>query len=247
MFRGRETRQHITLALALAALALAGCIFSPSTKDKTKKIEPYPPIVDSKSLIENLRLAYQKRDYDKFATLFSNGTAGQPAYLFLLSEPTQTGETSWGYTEEMRIHRRMFQPERPLPGETPVPSNLWLRSVQISLTPQSDFIESLDLYRSPSNPDGIDPDRWVAREATYWTFVFFQLAGDTDYQVNGLASYVVIEDKTKTNADPGKWLLYRWEELAYGASQAPGLAGSDAAAPLGVQAKSWGGVKLLYK
>ncbi len=219
MFRGRETRQHITLALALAALALAGCIFSPSTKDKKQKIEPYPNIVDSKSLIENLRLAYQKRDYDKFATLFSNPTAGQPAYLFALSEPTQTGETSWGYTEEMRIHRRMFQPERPLPGETPVPSPLWLQSVQISLTPQRDFNERTDLYRSPSNPNGIDPAQWIATEAPYGTFVFFQLAGDTDYQVTGRASYTVIEDKTKSNGDPGKWLIYIWEDLGNGPSK----------------------------
>jgi hypothetical protein len=93
-----------------------------------------------------------------------------------------------------------------------LPEN-WLVSVDISLTLQTDFVERTDIYRSPSNPDGIDGARWTATEATYGTYVLFQLAGITDYQVDGRANFVVIEDKTKTNADPGKWLIYRWEDL----------------------------------
>jgi hypothetical protein len=218
MFRARETRHRISLTLALAALALAGCIFSPQTKPGEQGGGgTYPLIVDQKSLIKNLEVAYRKRDYEKFQTLLSNPTltapATQPTYQFQLSDPAPTGETSWGYTEETRIHRRMFKPQDPLPGETPVPADLWLQSVDITLTPQGEFTERADLYQSPSNPQGLDPAHWTATEATYGTYVFFQLAGSTDYQVNGRANYVVIEDKTKANGDPGKWLIYRWEDL----------------------------------
>jgi hypothetical protein len=222
MFRARETRQLVSLTLALATLAFAGCIFSPKKIDKPPVIKQYVPIVDEKTLVSNLEAAYQRRDYNKFKTLFSNPTTpipAEPTYQFLLSEP-QNNETAWGYPEEMRIHRRMFRPEDPQPGETPVAPELWLQSVDITLTQQTDFVERTDLYKSPSNPSGLDPVQWSATEGTYVTYVFFQLAGNTDYQVNGHANFVVIQDKTKTNADPGKWLLYRWEDLLHKPSAA---------------------------
>ena len=222
MFRARETRQLVSLTLALAALALAGCIFSPAHVDNKIKIKPYVPIVDEKTLISNLEAAYQRRDYDKFKTLFSNPLTpipAQPQYQFILSDPTAL-ETSWGYAEEMRIHRRMFRPQDPLPGKTPVEPALWLQSVDIHLTLQTEFVERADLYRSPSNPEGLDSDRWRASEGVYETSVFFQLLGDTDYIVNGHANYVVIEDKSKSTGDDGKWLIYRWEDLLHKPSAA---------------------------
>ena len=208
--------RHGPLRLLLAVLGVVslGC-----AKRKVA-IEPQPgPMVFSSAaaLIKGLEAAYHERQLDKFQVLFTNPTlsaaATQPAYRFLLSDPPTGEDVSWGYAEEMRIQRRMFRPQYLQPGETPVPPEHWLQSVDITLTPTREFVERPDLYRSDSNPGGLDPGKWSATEAIYTTYVFFQLAGDTDYRVDGRANFVVIEDKTKTNGDPGKWLIYRWEDL----------------------------------
>ena len=226
--------------LPVLGFALLGC-----GKEKPTEVIP-PPIVftSATALITGLEDAYHRLDYDKFKTLFSNPEApipAQPAYRFILSEPTPT-EDSWGYREEMRIHRRMFRPKDPLPGETPVDPGLWLQSVDIRLTLQTGFVERTDLYSSPTNPTGLDSLRWSATEGVYETSVFFGLAGDTDYVVNGHANFVVIEDKTKTNDDIGKWLIYRWEDLARKPSAAE-LSTRAVAAVAGVEPRGWGGVK----
>jgi hypothetical protein len=226
------------------ALGLVGCREKSVSCDCLCPPVTYPAITSEQALIKNLEAAYRKRDYEKFTTLFSNATLGQPAYLFLLSEATPSGETSWGYAEEMRIHRRMFEPQNVLPGENPVPPENWLQSIDISLTLQSDFVERADLYQSPSNPQGLDPARWRATEATYATYVFFQLAGATDYQVDGRANFVVIQDKTRANGDAWRWLIYRWEDLAGGAPRPGGLTPAVSA---GVEESSWSSVKSLFR
>ena len=246
-----STRRLATGCLWFAlglVLTLAGCKDRRIIRcDTCPRLIVYPAITSEATLIANFEAAYQRRDYDKLKALFSNPTQpipAQPAYRFFLSEPTPT-HPSWGYTEEMRIHRRMFKPQDPLPGETPVDPDLWLQSVDIRLTLQTDFVERADLYRSPSNPDGLDSARWRATEGVYATSVFFQLAGNTDFMVNGHANFVVIEDKTKTNDDPGKWLIYRWEDLAHKPSGAEPPAPAPAAAAA-VETLTWGHVKQLY-
>jgi hypothetical protein len=57
--------------------------------------------------------------------------------------------------------------------------------------------------------------------------------GDTDFRLDGEASFVVIEDRTLRPCDPGKFRLYIWEDL-----QAP----AGVAAPT-----SWSAVKSLYR
>jgi hypothetical protein len=227
------------LLLAVLGLVLIGC-----DKRTPVQVKPPPQGFDSATaLIRGLEVAYRQRNYEKFTNLFTNPTVGQPVYLFLLSDPAPTGETSWGFTEEMRIERRMFIPQNPLPGETGVPYDLWLQSVDITLTPQGDFVDRPDLYLSSNNPNGLDPARWTATEATYGTYVFFQLAGSTDYQVNGRANFVVIEDKTKSNGDVGKWLIYRWEDLG---TAIVARGGTDAG-PDAVSQSNWGALKQLYR
>lgn len=218
---------RLGLLLAVLGLAPLGC-------NKRQTITPPPPPIlftSEAALIKGLEAAYQRRDYEKFKLLFSNPTQpipAQPSYEFFLSEPTPT-ENSWGYPEEMRIHRRMFRPQDTLPGDNPVPTDLWLQSVDITLTKQAEFVEREDLYSSPSNPNGLDAGRWRATEAVYATEVFFRLAGSTDYLVNGHANFVVIQDLTKTNDDQGKWLIYRWEDLAHKPSAAKPLATTSGA------------------
>jgi len=205
----RLLRQATTL-LGLLGLLAVGCIFSPNKDEGGGGNNTSCKTATNQSeLIVQLRDAYQRRDYDCFANLFSTEDDGAP-YTFWLNEPL--GE-SWGLTEELRIHRRMFKPEDPLPGETPVAPDLWLASITIQLEPQTEWTERPDLYVSEANPTGLDPARWVVTEAQFNAYVFFETQGETDYQVNGRANFVVVEDLTKTSGTDRKFLVYRWEDL----------------------------------
>ena len=211
MSRVREHSRHTAWLQALALLLLSGCIFSP--EQKTVEPPKAPTIKKSEDVISSLSFAYRFENYNLFSSLLANDPARNAEYLFLLSDPTEQGETQWGYVEEVRIHRRMFKPEDTLPGETPVPPELWLSSVSINLTQLSPFQERTDLYTT--NGGKLDPAVWIARDSRYGTNVFFETQGDQspDFQVTGEANFVVIEDKTKQVGDPGKFLLYTWEDL----------------------------------
>ena len=209
MSRVRGHLRHTALLLALATCLWTGCIFSP----ETGVIPPEPPpVIDSpEALVDALSRAYQNRDIQLFASLLANDPDRNAEYLFLLSAPTEFGETQWGYEEEVRIHQRMFRPESPPPGDPPVASELWLQGLTITLTKQEPFGERSDLYTT--NGGSLDPSIWRAKDARYTTYVFFDLAG-TDYKVEGEANFIVLEDLTKQVGDTGKFLLYIWEDIA---------------------------------
>jgi hypothetical protein len=210
MSRGRTIIRTFVLAFATASLVLASCIFSPPPDDKGGK-EPIPPATSSEQLIEYLSDAYQNRDFALFSSIISQDPTAP--YLFKLNEANDDGETEWDATTELRIHKRMFEPQSIDPGDTQLPPDLWLTSVNIQLPQQTDFLERTDLYRTTPDGPGLDPARWTAREAIYETHLLFELVGNTDYRVDGEASFVVIEDKAKQVGDAGKFLLYIWEDL----------------------------------
>jgi hypothetical protein len=191
------------------------------------------PATSAAELILQLRDAYYCRDYPCFANLFSTA-ADSAEFRFFPNEPPGT---SWDLTEILRIHRRMFRPEDPLPGETPVPEDLWLVAIDIILQPQAAWAERPDLYRSETNPGGLDPRRWVATEALHNAYVFFKMSGDTDYQVNCRCNFVVLEDLRRQPGQERKFLFYRWEDL-----------GSITAATLtAVSQATWTQIMRLYK
>lgn len=211
MSRVRELTKLTAPLLALALSLSSGCIFSPPTGE----VPPPPDIVieSPAKLIEALTRSYQTRDDRLFASLLANDPDNNAEYLFYLSEPSN-GETQWGYQEEARIHQRMFHPESPLPGDTPVIAENWLQSLSINLTPNEIFSERPDLYSQNGGADGkLDPALWRATDASYGTNLFFDLAGDTDYSVEGTAQFVVIENLTKDVGDAGKFLILIWEDV----------------------------------
>jgi len=215
MTRGRDSRRHLSLVLALTTLLLGACIFSPPKPIKPPEpLRPYPVLASEDSLIETLSLVYQRKDYDKLQELLAND--GDAKYQFFFYGPGGTVE-QWDLTTELRIHQRMFQPESPPPGTEPVPTELWLVSVSIKLTPQTSWTERTDLYRDPGNPSstGLDPTKWKVTEATYRASVFFQMLGETSYIVDdqqSLQSFLVVNDLAKT-AGPGKFMFFRWQDL----------------------------------
>lgn len=212
MSRGSTLIRSLALILFLASVPLTSCVFDPppGKEDPIPDVEATTP----EELIDNLATAYQTRSYARFQKLISQDPTAP--YTFRLNAP-RDGEEEWDANVELRIHKRMFEPQNIDPGDTPLDPGLWLHGVTIRLTLQSDFQDRPDLYRTTPEGQGLDPDRWIAREAIYETHLLFELVGTTDYQVDGTASFVVIEDKLKASGDVGKFLIYIWEDL-----QAPG-------------------------
>lgn len=206
MSRARVTRK-LTIALFAAATLLGGCIFSPAPAPPTPPPPPRP--IDSpEALVEALSNAYQTRRFDRIEGLFHDD------YQFVLhpnpDDPSQP--INWGRTEELRIHKRMFEPQNIAPSDPPLDPNLWLVSVTINLSGTT-FEERTEFYSSATNPEGLEPTTWKALGADYDTSVLFETQGETDYLVTGRAWFVVVQDLTKTPGETGSFLLYRWQDL----------------------------------
>jgi hypothetical protein len=216
MFRGREILKTTALTTLTLVLLLTGCIFSPSKEDV--RIDPPAPekICKPDDLIKTLEFAYRERLIEKFAPLLANDPEHKAEYIFRLADDP-TGQLSWGYTEEVRIHRRMFDPANPQPGEPEVPTEYWLTAIDISLSQVTPWTERNDLYFDPDNPDlnpnGLDKNKWKALDSRFSTHVFFDTQTDNDFLVEGEAIFVVIEDLEKTDCAPGQFLLLEWKDI----------------------------------
>ena len=212
------------------------CLLATGCEEPLTQPPPEPAIDSAEAVVAALVRAYQQRDPDLLGSILANDADNNAAYLFLLSEPTETGETQWKYAEEARIHKRMFHPEKPPPGDRPVPAEVWLQSLSIALTQNESFSERPDLYTQNGGADGkLDPALWRATDATYAADLFFDLAGDTDYLVECIANFVVIENLQKNEGNTGKFLLFIWEDI-------------DASKPLpSLGAASLGLIKQLYR
>lgn len=225
-------RRALSLALAVSlvsALLMLGCGDDPVTPP----VKPPTPPTSPSALISTFSTVYQTRNYDRFSNLFSTAE-DSAAYLFFLDAGGPP--PYWDLTEELRIHRRMFMPEWPLPGETAVDPNLWLASIDIHLELQTEWSERVDLYRSGTNPNGLDPAHYKVTDAQYHTYVLFTTQGPTSYQVNGRANFVVVENLRKAVGEDRKFLIYRWEDL-----------GALTQAKLNMAPASWGHFKRLYR
>lgn len=213
----REQSVSTTLRAALIATLvsafLTGCIFSP---DKKVVVTQDVPTVIGKSedLIQVLAEAYRTRDITLFASLLANDPDNNAEYLFLLDPAAGSLDDQWGYDLETRIHQRMFEPQNTPAGQSPVPAEYWLTSINITLTRSTQFTERTDLYYdATTNPTGLVRDKWKAEDAIYATDVLFDTQGQLDFQVTGRANFVVIEDLTKSIGDAGKFLILQWNDL----------------------------------
>jgi predicted transcriptional regulator len=198
------------------------------------------PIDSPEAVVRALSRSYEHMDPGLFNSILAHDVGSNARYLFYLSEPTDRGETQWGYDEEVRIQRRMFRPQVHVTGEPPVPLERWLSSITIHLTRLEEFAERSDLYSANHDMDGkLDPDLWKAVDARYGTDVFFDTQSDVDFQVTGEANFVVIEDKAKPAGRSGKFLLYIWEDFGWQV-KTPGSRTE-------VEPPAWGAIKAMYR
>jgi len=184
------------------------------------------------ALVTRLRDAYATRNPALYEELFHSD------FLFVLPpDPLHPEQpTSWSRTEEVRLHRRMFEPQNISPSEPPIDPALWLIAIDITLTQAGPFVELPEFYVSPSNPSGLDPSRWKVVGTDYHASVLFRTRGETDYQVIARQSFVVAEDLSKHPWQHGAFSLYRWQEH-----------GSEVTSSVSSPAVPWFAVKNLYR
>jgi hypothetical protein len=228
------------------AIVMVGC-----SEDPQKPPAVVDPCVanacDPENVVTQLSEAYRTRDHARYSKLFHDD------FLFILQPPflpEPSYPEDWGKTEELRIHKRMFEPQNIGPTEEPLHPDLWLVAVDITLTGNGPWVERPEYYVSTVNPDGLDALRWKAWGTEYTASVLFQTAGETDYQITGKAWFVVVEDLQKTPGEVGAFLLYQWQDLG---NLKPGFRDEGAAAErrgaalATDESKSWSLIKLLYK
>jgi hypothetical protein len=226
---------------AVAWLAVAGC----EAERQTAPAVPVDPCVEqpctAQAVAMQLARSYQNRDYAHFSRLFHD------EFLFILHpdpspDPTlPPPPTDWGTTEELRIHRRMFEPPNIPPNEEPLPEELWLTGISITITPAGQLMERSEFYQGPENPNGLDRQRWKVWGGEYNASVLFETRGETDYQLTSTQWFVIAQDLTKTPGDARAFSLYRWQDL--GGPAVVGVEGTSAA----VEPASWSLIKNLYR
>ena len=188
------------------------------------------PVVGSEiELVELLETAYRNRDADLYQSLLADRDGA--AFLFETRSGPGRVSAHWGVDKERRLHRRMFAPERTPPDEPPVPDDLGIVDVAISLTPGT-FRERTEYYQSAGG--ALSPDRWRALGGVVHVGLFVQTRGRPLDGVRGSVELVVVEDLQRPAGSPGKYLLYRWWDPTYKVEAA--------ATP----SMSWSALKLAY-
>ena len=217
----------------VVAFLVAGCLSILACEEPITPPPADPPIDSAEAVIEALARAYRTRDFELYRSLLAHEPSANADFVFTLGDPTELGETSWGYDEEVRIHDRMFRPETAAP---PLPNEYWLQGLAADLVQVAGFSENTDLYSANGGLDGkLDPERWRALQSLYTTELFLDLNGNTDYKAIGEAVFIVIEDRTKPAGERIHWLL-SWKDFACGA--VPGVLSECAA---------WSQLKCLFR
>jgi hypothetical protein len=219
-------RSMLAVAATLAIVGLSCGEASRMAGPKDPGATPQPA-----NAVEALKLAYVHRDYAAFAALL------HPDFRFVLDQPTPGGENSWGRDEELRIHRRMFDPNNIPATEPPLNPELRITAVEASLSVAGELSERSDFYRSATNPSGLDDTHWQCLAGDWNTNVLFRTAGETDYLISGRGYFVIAVDRTKAADDPTRFQLYQWTDL--GVHKPGGVAG--------VEGRTWTDVKILYR
>ena len=214
-----EPRMSFLVALAVTQFLAAGPrAEAQAGGEPATQAAATPSITSPTELIDACAHAYRTMDLDLYAQLFANVPEHGVGFRFVLYEP-EAGETEWGYDEEMRIHRRMFRPQSLGCGEEPLAAELWLRAIDIELTPLAAFAERFDLYRSEQEPlRPLDRKQWRASEAVYATDVTWHTQAGRTMRIVGQARFTVIEALQRGSGDADHFLIYIWEDLGPGGS-----------------------------
>lgn len=156
-------------------------------------------------LMLELQAAYEGMNLERIEALFASEP--QAEYMFLLAERGPDGELQWSRAEDVRIHSRMFRPRDIPADDRPLPATSWIQGIDLELRASAPFTER--------TIPGLDPVRWKALRGTYLVQAEFFLPHPYGYSFDTVQVFIVLEDLGKQLGEPGKFLLYRWEDRIY--------------------------------
>jgi hypothetical protein len=183
------SRPPVSLFAAAAVLGLLGCATMVPWRHPRSLIRG----PERDEVLAALQSAYAGRISSLLELIAIEDGA---VYEFHYPESLPSGAASWDAVEELRIHRRLFEPENVLPGELPACS--WLFRLVATFERESpNWTERPEFYRSASNREGLDPERWRATGASARSECLIETVGETDYRVLNQSEFVVIEDRAK--------------------------------------------------
>jgi hypothetical protein len=199
----------------------------------------YLPVrLDSEAgLVAEFLNTYRRHDPVAFDALLARESGAE--YRFTApGRGTGGSDAEWDAAEESRLQRRMFNPDLRGPGETQVTWYMRLHSQELFLHAQGGWTERPELYRSDTNPSGLDPARWRATGNTFTVNAWFKNIILHVYSITGEVDFVVLEDRALSPGAVGEYLLYRWVDR----TQVSNPAGD----PADTTTLSWTAFKRLY-
>jgi hypothetical protein len=200
-------RVGAVIALALCSACLDKSGTAPAAGDSDGPwFEPRLPV-------QALSDAYRTRSYVRLASLFHDDFRFIPA-----PDSTDPGAPiEWGRTEELRIHRRIFEPQNIPPSETPLSPELWPVAISITISQLHAFEERPEYYL-PANPSGLDPVRWKVWGADFTASLLVETQGGTHHLYGGVQWFVVAQDLARPAGDSGWLQIYRWQDRGAGSA-----------------------------
>jgi len=200
--------------LPAAWIAVSALLLAAGCDEPAQVIQPPPEssVNDAQSedkLIQLLAQAFRKQDCELFVDLY----------------PTLADSVEFSFVPQ---HYMLDCDSIPPPPET------LLVAITINLRrTAASWVERADLYRSRSNPNGLDYSRWRVREAEFYANVLIETQSQTDYRVEGRHNFIVLQDLRRAPGSTRRFLIYRWEDLdpPAGASEVGGGRQSRREAP----------------
>jgi hypothetical protein len=178
---------------AVATLAVSACHHeSPVIIDRF----PHPSPANEPEVVAALANGLRDLDVDEIASLL------HPNFRATIDQPPD-GTVSIDRIEFLKLLSRWVGP-----------SDSQLVRLDVSLACEPPFREDPAWYRSPSNPDGLDPALWYAAGTDCGTSFLLQTVSDQNFQITHAARLVVVNDLTRPTRASGKFLLYQWEGCA---------------------------------
>lgn len=209
----------LAAAIAIAALALAGCNDSPTRPARTPP-SPYKDLTKPWHAVANLEAAYNNSDVDGY----QENVFDADNFTFTFSTADfNAGITpeSWGYDDEIQSATNIFTGKPDKNGEHTI-----LRITVDLIDPESATWTDLP------DPPGFPGETWKQTVINY-AFAFL-----TDGNLTYISRGAPAAEFTVREVD-GEWRLVDWVDLANSSSAA--------ASPAATEEISWGVVKALYR
>jgi len=205
--------------VGLAALTLAGCIFSPKTEEPAAPRNEYAALTAPESLVVNLQVSYRRKDIKKYAELLATD------FEFKFQEVDQTENgVSWTRDQDSTGTDGLFR--------TPLVSTI---SIQLTHLPAEDPSEL-----------GFDDD--VKKIRINFVQLEVEQTDGTTLLVTDLQDMYFRPGREALGEDPDRWYLLEWRDLSPGPA-APRVTplgagvGTTAAEDGSTRPTSWGALR----